>query len=115
MSNVYEFKRGKGSDSAARGIMSALPRTKKDEGSMLFTIDGDESEMKITGVYEERLQLGVYTIVQGLKAMVDRLAASGEVGHYSAGPIDEPLPFPTKPPRGLPKRLRESTGFGELK
>jgi len=111
MSNVIEFRRGK-----ARGETARMAGARQESGAgsiVLTTRPGeDESSMQVTGVYEQRLQFGVFTMVKALNAMVEHLAASGDVGHYSAGPISEPLPIPT---RRLPKRLRESTGFGELR
>jgi len=111
MSNVYEFKRRKASGSGARNVTApAEGHGDNNEGAMVFTVNGNESRVKITGVYEQRLQFGIYTMIKGLSAMADKLVANGGVGHYAAGPVNERLPLPQR----LPKRLREVTGWGGL-
>lgn len=85
---------------------------------MVFTINeaGNDSDMQITGVYEERLQYGVFTLIKGLGLLADKIAAAGAAGHYSAGPIHAALPTPTpaKNVRRLPRRLARNSGFGDL-
>lgn len=80
---------------------------------MIFTLNeaGDDSDMQITGVYEERLQYGIFTLIKGLGVLADKMVGAGTVGHYSAGPIHEPVQAPR---RKLPERLAEHSNFGTL-
>jgi hypothetical protein len=65
-----------------------------NEGEMRFTVNGSGSRMLITGVYEKRLEFGAYTLIKALGAMVDRIAASGSVGSFHAGTLDEQIEIP---------------------
>lgn len=114
MSNVIAFRRSKANDKAGQYPAAGFSDGEID-GSMLFTsrVSG-RSEMKITGVFERRLQFGAFTLIKALSELVDKMADNGTVGHTSVGPIHEPLPGRPEARRGQPKRLRESTGFGGL-
>jgi hypothetical protein len=83
-------------------------------GAIILSTDQGEdgSSMRITGIYKQRPQFGIYTVAKALAVLVERAAASGTSGNFATGPTCEP---PSTPSRRLPKRLRESTGFGELK
>lgn len=107
MGNVLEFKRRKAN--AEAGGLHIL--SDDDLGEIRFSIKpGGESQMRVRGVYGERLQYGLLTIINGAAALANKIAASGKAGHFSAGPIDEPIEVPSR----LPLRMREDTGFGGL-
>lgn len=107
MSNVIKFERRKASAERPR----EAENSRRGEGEIRFSIDGDGSDMQLTGVYERRLQFGIYTMIKGINVLVDKLAAIGAIGDSSFGPIHEPLPSPI---RRTPRRLREATNFGDL-
>jgi len=65
-----------------------------------FTHTDQGSLMRITGTYAESPSFGLYTLIKGVSDLVDRCGD----GFVAAPPIV----------RALPKRLRESTGFGDL-
>ena len=111
MTNVIKFRQDRGK-SDAEGV-GARVVSGGAKGSMIFTINeaGNDSDMHITGVYEERLQYGIFTLIKGLNRLADMMAATGTVGHFSAGPIHESIPAPK---RRTPKRLAEWTDFGDL-
>lgn len=70
--------------------------------------------MRITGVYAERGQLGIYTLIKAVSDLADRLVECGGVGSHSMGPsVKGSIPEPKR--REMPRRLRETTGHGELK
>jgi hypothetical protein len=111
MSNVIKFERGKGRNKTSCAPESSAPPG-GDDGEIRFTVHGDESQLHLTGVYEKRLQFGIYTMIKGISALADKLAANGAIGDSSFGPIHEPLPSPI---RRTPRRLLEETDFGGLK
>lgn len=111
MSNVIEFRRrGRSRGDSAR--MTTVESARGSGSIILSTKPGeDESSMQINGVYAERLQYGLFTIIKAASAMASKIAESGDVGYCSVGQVNDPLPKPT---RRLPRRCSESTGFGGL-
>lgn len=108
MANVIKFQRRRTSAERPR----EAENSRNHEGTIRFTVNGDKSDMQLTGVYEKRLQLGIYTLIQGVHSLVEKLRENGAIGDSSFGPIHEPLPSPI---RRTPRRLLEETDFGGLK
>jgi hypothetical protein len=48
-----------------------------------------------------------------LADIADRIAEGGGAGTFSSGPVKGVIPIPQQ--RETPRRLRESTGFGEIR
>lgn len=85
-----------------------------EEGSIRFVVNSrGDTDMHVTGVFERRLQFALYTVIKASARLADKIAESGMAGHFRAGPIHEPL-LQAPPPRGLPRRRRQSTGLGDL-
>jgi hypothetical protein len=68
--------------------------------------------MQISGVYERRLQLGCYTLIKALNAMVDRMS-NDDMGWFAAGTMDQAIETPGRT-REPPEDAAES-GFGGLR
>jgi hypothetical protein len=86
---------------------------KPPDGVIQFTHTDQGSLMSITGSYADRLQTAAYAMIKGLSDVIERLAESGAVGDFSIGPVKGSIPDPRQ--RKIPRRLRETTGHGELK
>lgn len=70
------------------------------------------TKIDVLGSYSDRLQLGVLALVEGLGFVCKKIVASGTAGNTPGeGPITLGIPNPR---RQLPKRLRETTNFGDL-
>jgi murein endopeptidase len=81
---------------------------------MIQFVSTDQGDaMSITGTYASRLQSAAFAMIKGLNDIADRIAESGGAGSYSSAPIKGAIPMPQQ--RETPRRLRESTGFGELR
>jgi hypothetical protein len=113
--NVIQFK-----VAAAR----RAAKIKKEEGSekpdeppdgvIQFVSTSQGDAFSITGSYASRLQSAAFAMIKGLNDIADRIAESGNAGSFLSGPlIKEPIQEPPRP-RETPRRLRETTGFGEL-
>lgn len=90
--------------------MMAQEGTGELQGSVHIAATRNGTEIHILGTCADRLQVGVLALVKGLNFVCDKIAASGTSGHTDgSGPITLNLPH-----RRLPRRLRESTNFGEL-
>jgi hypothetical protein len=92
--------------------MLAKDGTGELEGSICIAATGHGTEIHILGTCADRLQMGVLALVRAANFMCDKIVASGTAGDTRGkGPIKLGVP---NPHRGLPKRLREATNFGEL-
>ena len=110
MPNVVQFK-----VAAAR----RAAKIKKEEGAkkadeppdgmiqFISTSRGDS--LSITGSYAHRLQSAAFAMIKGLNDIADRIAESGGAGNFASGPIKGSIAVPR------PRRLTETTGFGELR
>lgn len=84
---------------AAQTETEASQQEGQGRGCISFTDTGNGvTHMELTGTYANHLQFGLYAMVTGLKDLVDRVVASGEVGHHSSGPIHEALTVGRRPP-----------------
>jgi hypothetical protein len=108
--NVYPIKSGRRADADPKKTRPHYEAS--NDGEMRFTVNGSGSRMVITGVYERRLQLGAYTLIKALNAMVDRMS-SEDMGWFIAGRIDEKIETQGRT-REPPEEAAES-GFGGLR
>jgi hypothetical protein len=113
--NVFSFKTAVERRRAAKLKKEEAAKAESDEpdGLMQFTCTAGRSRMIVSGVYADRLQSGMYTLIKGLNDLAERLAESGGAGHYTSPAINDAIASPPGV-RRLPRRLREATGFGEL-
>lgn len=81
------------------------------EGAICIAASNGATKIDVLGSYTDRLQLGVLALVKGLGFVCDKIVASGTAGDTQSGPISLGIPNPR---RTLPKRLRETTNFGDL-
>jgi hypothetical protein len=79
------------------------------DGMIQFISTSRGDSLSITGSYANRLQSAVFAMIQGLGDVANRIAESGNAGHFSSGPIGTSIEAPR------PRRLQERTGFGELR
>ena len=86
---------------------------KPPDGMITFTDTDQGSMMSITGTYADRLQSAAFAMIQGLADLADRIAEGGAAGTISPAPHKGASPMPRH--RDTPRRLRESTGHGELR
>jgi len=92
--------------------MLAKERAGELEGSIVIGATKTGTEIHVLGACADRLQMGVLAMVRGLNYVCDQIIAKGTAGNTQGdGPIKLQLPNPR---RGLPKRLREATNFGDL-
>lgn len=115
MPNVVQFKVAAERRAARIKKEEGAPTEpdKPPDGVIQFTHTDQGSLMSITGSYADRLQTAAYAMIKGLNDIVEKLAESGAVGSFSIGPVKGSIPDPSQ--RKTPRRLRETTGFGELK
>jgi hypothetical protein len=113
--NVFSFKTAVERRRAAKLKKEQEAKAASDEpdGLIQFTCTAGRSRMIVRGVYADRLQSGMFTLIKGLNDLADRIAESGGAGHYATDPINDAIAAPPCTSR-LPRRLREATGFGEL-
>lgn len=81
-------------------------------GSILISNTKDGTEFRVLGAYADRLQLGVLAMVKGLSIITDKIVATGTAGSTRSDAVS--AAWDAMPRRRLPKRLRETTKFGEL-
>lgn len=92
--------------------MLAKDRAGELEGSIVIGATKSGTEIHVLGACADRLQMGVLAMVRGLNYVCNQIIASGTAGDTpGGGHVKLQLP---NPKRGLPKRLRETTGFGDL-
>lgn len=73
------------------------------------------TKIDVLGSYSDRLQLGVLALVEGLGFVCKKIVASGTAGNTpGVGPVTTTTAGIPNPRRQLPKRLRETTNFGDL-
>lgn len=99
----------------ARSVLAGMMEQEASgelEGAICIAATSQGTKVDLMGSYSDRLQLGVLAMVKGLNFMCDKIVSSGTAGNtLGNGPITLGIPNPR---RGLPKRLREATNFGEL-
>lgn len=114
MPNVIQFRTAAARRAAKIKKEKAAEKSDNPpDGVITFTDTDQGSMMSITGTYADRLQSAAFAMIKGLADIADRIAESGGAGSYSSGPVKGVIPIPQQ--RETPRRLRESTGFGELR
>jgi hypothetical protein len=86
---------------------------KPPDGMIQFISTDQGDSLSITGSYASRLQSAAFAMIKGLNDIVDRIAESGNAGNFRSGPIEASIEAPRQ--RETPRRLRETTGFSELR
>jgi hypothetical protein len=112
--NVVQFKTAV--ERRAARIKKEKETEKSDEppdGVIQFTSTSRGDLMSITGTYASRLQNAAFAMIKGLNDIADRIAESGNAGSFSSGPVKGVIQAPRQ--RETPRRLRETTGFSELR
>lgn len=96
-------------------LASLVEKEKRGElHGIIHVIKTDEgTSFGVNGEYSENLRFAGYAMIKGLNVIADKVAENGSSGYTTAGPIREAWPSPRQ--QGLPKRLRETTGWGDLK
>lgn len=116
MGQVIQLRRRKeaGRSETAELLEELAAKEKRGElrGFIHVEDDGRQTRWGMLGSFAGRYQFAGYTLIKALNVISDHIAAAGTAGHTSGPGIREPLPGPT---RRQPKRLREVTGFGDLK
>lgn len=116
MGNIYEFRppkeAGKSETAALLQELAAKEKRGELKGFIHIEDDGRATKWGMLGSFAGRYQFAGYTLIKALNVISDHIAACGTAGHTSGPGVREVLPV--QPPRGLPKRLREATNFGEL-
>lgn len=86
---------------------TAAPASASDVvGHIHFTAYADgNNRISVTGAYADRLQYAAITLIKGLNAVSDQIAASTTSGHTMVHSLDEVLPSAHQP---LPSRLARS-------
>lgn len=87
----------------------------EDPGSFIHFVATAEggSKYSINGMFSNRLQFTVHTLLQAACDLANRIVDSGTAGHTSADPFEHALKPPKR--RGQPRRLRGPTGFAPLR
>lgn len=115
MGQIYEFRPRKDASRSETAELLAELSAKEKRGELKGFIhiedDGVQTKMGLLGSFAGRYQFAGYTLIKALGVISDHIAAAGTAGHTSGPSIRETLPGPS---RGLPKRLREATNFGEF-
>lgn len=112
MGTVIEMpKRGRPKGETRAVLEEALAQTDRGElhGAILITDTDEGTRFNALGSCRNRLQAGMLTLIRGLSHMAEQVASSGTAGNTPSKGVD--LKWPK---RTLPKRLRESTNFGDL-
>lgn len=117
MGNIYQFRRRQkeaGKSETAELLEELAAREKRGElkGFIHIEDDGRATKWGMLGSFAGRYQFAGYTLIKALNVISDHIAACGTAGHTSGPNLKEVLP--AQQPRGLPKRLREATNFGDL-
>jgi len=82
------------------------------EGSICVAATKHGTKIHLLGTCADRLQLGVLALVKAANYVCDEIVKSGTAGNTpGSGPITVGIPNPR---RQLPKRLRETTNFGDF-
>lgn len=105
-------KRGRPKGETRAVLEEALAHADRGElhGAILITDTDEGTRFNALGGCKDRLQVGILVAIRGLFHMAEQVAASGTAGN-TPGREAVDLRWPK---RGLPKRLREATGFGDL-
>jgi hypothetical protein len=112
--NVVQFRAAAARRAAKIKKEEAAEKSDKPPDGMITFTDTDRgSMMSITGTYADRLQSAAFAMIKGLADIADRIAESGDTGSFSSAPVRGMIHMPQQ--REMPMRLRESTGFGELR
>lgn len=114
MGEVIELRprAAKGNTKAVLAGMMEQETTGELEGAICIAATSKGTKIDLLGSYSDRLQLGVLALVKSLDFVCEKIVASGTAGNTrGVGPITVGIPNPS---RKLPKRLRETTNFGEL-
>lgn len=113
--NIYQFRRPKeaAKSEAAQLLEELTAKERRGElkGFIHIEDDGMHTNWGMLGSFAGRYQFAGYTLIKALNVISDHIATAGTAGHTSGPGVREAMPLPA---RGLPKRLREATGFGEL-
>ena len=98
------------------GMMEQDTAGELDGAICIARASNGATKIDVLGSYSDRLQLGVLALVEGLGFVCKKIVASGTAGNT---PGVRPVTTTTtagipNPRRQLPKRLRETTNFGDL-